>query len=576
MCSHVLTYRNGRSECLRCGRTWPDTRGLPHGCYAVNGRALTAGRLRDGYACPICLSDINPRVVLGELRILCAGPEAHDIERLGRAMPKAKRDFIVQQQQTDAADALYGLRGVLEMPILDLQQDAGARLKRAGIIRLGVKKKSQRTGREHPVETPHFVLKDAPGLVEIYGPEPTKLNVWLPFNEVDRNFPAWHQNWVAGGLICRGDSQKIEYAVNPDNGEVIVKKGQALITGTVDGIKLVTGHPVKCPGLAHDLYPRCQNCRPNALLVVMIRELPRLAYYQIATSSKHNVVNLTGQMKWFRENAGRLQGIPFVLERRLDNISTPSGKNGKRVRRDKYLLHLEADPEYVEAVFADMSARALPSTQRMAIPAEVGETPIEVETAPAEVVDLDDDLIWEPPAEDANGNGDEPEEELAELPRFGELRPVIVAQAGAIATKSGTPLAELTADELDEIADWMRSDRYNVENHLNAARAVAVLLADRERVALNVAAWRDAQLPDEIAGKLFEDADHAISALAHSWAVTPDDDPVRLIEWATSYRLSRDTGDSVGDAVAWADKKLFAPDALDEFIAETTAEVVPI
>jgi len=564
----------GKSQCLRCGQTVDDLRGLPYGHYAVNGRALTAGQLQAGYACPVCLADINPRVILGELRILCAGPKAHDIVRLGRAMPKAKRDYIVLQQRTDAADALYGLKGVVTMPILDLQQDAGARLKRAGIIRLGVKKKSQRTGREYPAETAHFVLKDAPELIKIYGPEPKRLNIWLPFNEIDRNLVAWHQNWVAGGLVCRGDGQGIEYAINPKDGQIIVKKGKAKLTGTVDGIKLVTGHPVKCPGLAHGLYPRCEDCRPSALLVVLIRELPRLAYYQIATSSIHNIVNLTGQMRWVKENIGKLQGVPFILERRPDSISTP-GKNGKRVRREKYLLHLEPDPEWVKAILAEMHRRALPGAQRAAIPAEVGA--VDIEPAPDEVVDLDDELIWEPPAEDANGDGDEPNGEPAELPRFGDLRPVIVAQAGEITTRSGVPLAQLTSEELDEIADWMRSDRRNVDDHLTAARAVAVLLAERERVALNATNWRGEQLPDEIAGKLFEDAAHAVSALAHSWAISPGDDPARWIEWAIHYRSARDAGDSVSDAVASADDKIrSASTALDEFIEETEAEVTPI
>jgi len=125
------------------------------------------------------------------------------------------------------------------------------------------------------------------------------------------------------------------------------------------------------------------------------------------------------------------------------------------------------------------------------------------------------------------------------------------------------------------LPEW--ADRHNIDDHLSATRAVSVLLADCERVILNAASWNGEQLPNEIASKLFEDAEHATSALAHSWIITPEDDPARWIEWATHYRSARDAGDSVSDALACADDKIrLAPTALDEFIAETEAEVTPI
>jgi hypothetical protein len=440
-CSHLWTYRSRRSECIRCGETANDERGLPHGHYAVNGEALTVGRLQAGYACQECTADINPRVVLGELRILCAGPGAHDVARAGRAIPKAKRDYLIERQRMDAVDALDGLKGVLDMPILDLQNDAEARLKRAGIIRLGHKEKSKRTGKEYPVEDAHFVLKDAPGLADVYGDEPRRLNIYLPFNEVDRNLIAWHQNWVAGGLVCRGDGQSIEYAIDCKTGEVIVKGGKALATGKPGGIKMSVGQSVRCAGMNHDLYPRCRQCRPGALLIVLIREIPRLAYYQITTNSIHNIVNLTGQMKWVKEHIGRLQGVPFILERRPDKISTPSG-NGKRVRRKKYLLHLEPDPEWVKAVLADMARRSLPGGAMpvAAIPAEVT----------VEASAFDDEPMWEPPDyingdftdENASDNQTNDEQEQAQ-PNGKSTRPLEPSQLkAALLTKIANDTGE--------------------------------------------------------------------------------------------------------------------------------------
>jgi hypothetical protein len=469
------------------------------------------------------------------------------------------------------------------MPILDLQQDAGARLKRAGIIRLGVKKKSQRTGKEYPAETPHFVLKDAPGLVEIYGNEPRRLNIYLPFNEVDRNLIAWHQHWVAGGLLCRGDGERIEYAVDPGTGEVIVKKGQALATGTFDGVKTTTGHPVKCSGMDHGLYPRCQQCRPNALLIVLIREVPRLAYYQIATSSIHNVVNLTGQMRWVKENIGRLQGVPFILERRRDKISTPGG-NGKRVRREKYLLHLEPDPNWVKEMLAEMHRRALPGAGRAVAAIPAGVEDVEIVT---EVTDLDDEPLWEPVEtydderdEDAeneygrdhpaptslNGNG-------CPLPPAGEITADVVAQAAAVTVRTrrgNMALGEMDGEEFDKTVAWLQNG--NVEKHADVAQAVAVLLAEQDRVTVNRAAWQGVELPEGVLPSLFEDEEHAIGALARSWAVGFDSPPEIVLTWSRHFRSAVDVGDGDVEAAAFADRKMQV-EALEEFVAETGAEV---
>jgi hypothetical protein len=337
-------------------------------------------------------------------------------------MPKARRDWIVARQETDALDALEGLKEVSDMPIKDLQQGIGARLKRAGSIRLGYKTKKTKYRAdgtayevEYPVPADHFVLP--PELIEVCGEKPNCLSIYFPFNELDRNFPAWHQAWTFGCLRCRGDGEQIDYATDPQTGEILVRGGVAQANGEHDGMKLEKGAAMRCPGLSGSLYPKCADCRPNALLIVLIRDLGRLAYYQIATTSKHNITTLTGQMLWYLENWGRLQGIPFVLELRPEAISTPSGKNGKRVRQAKFLLSLEPDPDWVKAMLAEMHQRALPGARQpqVAIPAQTGLPGLT--TGPDwegynSVAGLDDEPEWEPVEPvDENGNG-EPEPEL--------------------------------------------------------------------------------------------------------------------------------------------------------------------
>ena len=125
MCKHtVMVYRNGRSWCKQCPASWSDTRGLPHGCYAVNGQALSSSQLMVSYACPTCLADINPRVVDGELRVLCTGENAHDIVALGRAITKGRRDAIIRKQEQDYWAIIDGLPAALRKEILTCQSRA--------------------------------------------------------------------------------------------------------------------------------------------------------------------------------------------------------------------------------------------------------------------------------------------------------------------------------------------------------------------------------------------------------------------------------------------------------------------
>jgi hypothetical protein len=109
---HAWVWRDGRSECLACGATADDGRGMPPGSYPVRvgGRveALTPGRLRE-HACPICLENVNPRMMDGELRVLCAGPDAHDVAAIRRALTRAHRDAIVARREMDVLEVIDGL-----------------------------------------------------------------------------------------------------------------------------------------------------------------------------------------------------------------------------------------------------------------------------------------------------------------------------------------------------------------------------------------------------------------------------------------------------------------------------------
>jgi hypothetical protein len=316
------------------------------------------------------------------------------------------------------------------MPIKDLQSNEEG-LARAGVIRLGFKAKRCKCGeiieasaakcpkckraefgKEFPTEAPYFVLSDAPGVVEaLKTDKPTSLNIYFPFDTVDENFPAFMQSWISSSLVCRGDSEKILHAIELVTGKPTVKDGLALRDFTEERKEYAAGEFMPCPGLERNLYKKCERCKPNAMLLVILRDVPRLAYWQISTTSIHNIRNLTKQLNYVRNvvndltGSPKLSGVPFILNRVKRMVSVPKtdrdGKANGRQRVEKWFIELEIDPDWIRRMLQGLRRLADPM-QRFMIPATVAPTSeIVTEAAP---IDSYEPLVWEPRYDD------EPEE----------------------------------------------------------------------------------------------------------------------------------------------------------------------
>jgi len=164
-----------------------------------------------------------------------------------------------------------------------------------------------------------------------YDGEPRLINAFLPFPYVDENWEAWQEAYVAGGLKHRCDG---EYVVRIQNDD-----------GTYTDPEPGT---VKCPG----------GCKPSGRLKILIPELRRLASVLVLTTSLWDIHNLDKQLRALYEIKSDLRGIPLQLRRRPQKKSMP--QKGKRVRREMWLLSIEAAPTYVELQLAAQEAAALP------------------------------------------------------------------------------------------------------------------------------------------------------------------------------------------------------------------------
>ena len=225
------------------------------------------------------------------------------------------------------------------MPIKGMT-DQLPRFPQIGTIRKGAPKGKNRPGRDltyFRVEFDEQEEETAERFREIYGEEPREISINLPFDEIDRCWEAWQEAYRAGALIHRCDGEFIEYGINTRTGEVLVR----------GGLHLETGERVPCSGKV--------GCKPHGRLRVIIPDLRRLAYLMVLTGSINDIVSISAQLQALRDlNGGRLRGLPLVLQRRPKRISTPSGPNGKRARRETWLLSIEADPRWVEAKLAQL------------------------------------------------------------------------------------------------------------------------------------------------------------------------------------------------------------------------------
>lgn len=257
------------------------------------------------------------------------------------------------------------------MPIIGLT-DRGAQFPRIGELRKGAEK--PKTGNKPGADLKYFRFTSTnqdivKAFADAFGNQPNELRVFLPYQTTEENFESWIEEWGAGSLKWRGDGKTLHIWQTPH--------------GTY----------------SHEPKPQPETGgKQVGRLKVIIPELGRLAHVVALTTSVHDIMELSSNLTAYEAMAGGLQGIPFILSRVPRMVSTP-GKNG-RVRREKWLLHIEAAPEWVAAQLSVMQHAALPGTTHDALMIESGEPDFDVD---------EDGVIIDPIMPD---NEPEPENEL--------------------------------------------------------------------------------------------------------------------------------------------------------------------
>ena len=202
------------------------------------------------------------------------------------------------------------------MPIAGLSERR--RLPRAGIIRLGIKKKNSR-GNEYPVETDYFVCPEI--VQEVYGKKPKQLLIMFPVEDENMFFQQFYKCYGNGILLCRGDGE----------------------TGTYWDFKQGDFRTRSCP---------CQKlengkCKAIGILQFMLPEVKEsIGAYQISTGSKNSIIDINSGIDIVRSVAGRVAMIPLILKRELTETQR---MDGDKVQKGKhYTLKLSLAQSLVE------------------------------------------------------------------------------------------------------------------------------------------------------------------------------------------------------------------------------------
>jgi len=198
-----------------------------------------------------------------------------------------------------------------------------------------------------------------------YGKEPRVINCFLPYNTVDANFINWREEWGKSGMRHRCD-------------------GKTMAVWWDEARGIFSNEPKPCPYA--DLPNHEKGCSLAGNLQIVIPELRTLKRVEVVTSSIWDFVELHGNLMVIEEKAVQasaiarrtisIASIPLVLVRSPRMVPCPVVENGKRtgkrVRQEKWLLHLEVNPAWWVAMVEALNEYCLSAADRLQLAAPDG------------------------------------------------------------------------------------------------------------------------------------------------------------------------------------------------------------
>jgi len=213
-----------------------------------------------------------------------------------------------------------------------------------GKIRLGIKKQSKK-GSLYPDNVEHFVLKDAPGVAEIYGETPKEIDIIFPVDDPEIALPTYFR-WYSGGMTksdgsrvdgklrCKGNGPDSEG--NAGVAEFYAQKDP--VTGVVP-TRPCLGE--KCPDWNDSRGNR--QCKPGMNIYVILPRVDWTGVYRLDTTSWNSIRRFHDQIAFIANmNGGSFRGIPLKMVK--EQITTRYiDKNGKEQVSTPYIVTLKSN-----------------------------------------------------------------------------------------------------------------------------------------------------------------------------------------------------------------------------------------
>lgn len=229
------------------------------------------------------------------------------------------------------------------MPIATIEERSreGGEWPRIAILRKGAKKDPANPNRpgQDLDKYLRFAADDDPDterqFAEVFGASDlkvTQVRVALPYADWQDNLVQWQEEHVAGHMVHRCDGVTCVLWWNEATGGYSTE-------------------PKPCPG----------GCKWVTKLFVWLVDLKRTGVVLVLSGSKYDAIELNNNIKAIYALRGDCRGIPLILSRSKRRISMPE-KTGstKRVRRPKWLLHLEIAGDWSAARLEWERLQALP------------------------------------------------------------------------------------------------------------------------------------------------------------------------------------------------------------------------
>lgn len=250
--------------------------------------------------------------------------------------------------------------------------DRPRRLPRIGKIRLGIKKKSLKSGKEYPAEVDYFVVPEE--VAKIYGEKPMALDIMFPVNSIDIIAPQAYKAYGSDQrLKCKGDGETAMRWIENKQEEI----------------------PCPCDWLEN------RKCSIRASLMFFIPSVSLAGVFQLDTGSYHNVHTINSYLAedgYLMSLIGRNAMIPLKLIREEVKVQHQTDKGPETKKHNLLRLQYKGSLEEINLLKQDTNA-ILTRTHGLQLEAPVEEGP-EPDT-PIVLIDDEDETVETVEAEEA-------------------------------------------------------------------------------------------------------------------------------------------------------------------------------